>query len=81
MVQGWKETMTLRKMMIALLAVASLGLAFGQGLTVWTTFGDQTLEWLEGEAASFTSAFGVPVSVVKLDLNELAATVLRSAPQ
>jgi arabinogalactan oligomer/maltooligosaccharide transport system substrate-binding protein len=81
MVQGWKETMTLRKMMIALLAVASMGLAFGHGLTVWTTFGDQTLEWLEGEAASFTSAFGVPVSVVKLDLNELAATVLRAAPQ
>jgi arabinogalactan oligomer/maltooligosaccharide transport system substrate-binding protein len=81
MVQGWKETMTLRKMMIALLAVASFGLAFGQGLTVWTTFGDQTLEWLEGEAASFTGAFGVPVSVVKLDLNELPATVLRAAPQ
>ncbi|MFO8151054.1 MAG: extracellular solute-binding protein [Trueperaceae bacterium] len=73
--------MTLRKMMIALLTVASFGLAFGQGLTVWTTFGDQTLEWLEGEAASFTSAFGVPVSVVKLDLNELPATVLRAAPQ
>jgi len=81
MVQGWKETMTLRKMMIALLAVASFGLAFGQGLTVWTTFGDQTLEWLEGEAASFTGAFGVPVNVVKLDLNELPATVLRAAPQ
>lgn len=73
--------MTLKKTMIALLAVASLGLAFGQGLTVWTTFGDQTLQWLEGEAASFTSAFGVPVNVVKLDLGELPATVLRAAPQ
>ncbi len=82
MVQGWKEKMTLKKSLIALLTVAaSFGLAFGQGLTVWTTFGDQTLEWLEGEAASFSSAFGVPVSVVKLDLGELAATVLRAAPQ
>jgi len=82
MVQGWKETMTLKKMLIALLTVAaSFGLAFGQGLTVWTTFGDQTLQWLEGEAASFSAAFGVPVSVVKLDLGELAATVLRAAPQ
>ena len=80
-VQGWKESMTLKKMMIALVMVASLGLALGQGLTVWTTFGDQTLEWLEGEAASFSGAFGVPVSVVKLDLNELPATVLRAAPQ
>ena len=73
--------MTLKKMMIALLAVASFGLAFGQGLTVWTTVSDQTLEWLEGETASFTAAFGVPVNVVKLDLGELAATVLRAAPQ
>ena len=81
MVQGWKESMTLKKMMIALLAVASFGLAFGQGLTVWTTFGDQTLTWLEGEAASFTAAFGVPVNVVKLDLGELAASALRAAPQ
>jgi arabinogalactan oligomer/maltooligosaccharide transport system substrate-binding protein len=73
--------MTLKKIMIALLAVASFGLAFGQGLTVWTTVSDQTLEWLEGETASFTAAFGVPVNVVKLDLGELAATVLRAAPQ
>jgi len=67
--------------MIALLATASFGLALGQGLTVWTTFGDETLQWLEGEAASFTAAFGVPVNVVKLDLGELPATVLRAAPQ
>jgi arabinogalactan oligomer/maltooligosaccharide transport system substrate-binding protein len=63
------------------LAIASFGVAYAQGLTVWTTFGEQTLSWLESEAASFTAAFGVPISVVKLDLNELPATVLRSAPQ
>jgi arabinogalactan oligomer/maltooligosaccharide transport system substrate-binding protein len=73
--------MTLKKMMIALLAMASLGLALGQGLTVWTTFGDETLQWLESEGATFTAAFGVPVSVVKLDLGELAASALRAAPQ
>jgi arabinogalactan oligomer / maltooligosaccharide transport system substrate-binding protein len=82
MVQGWKETMNLKKTLIALLTLAATwGLAFGQGLTVWTTFGDQTLEWFEGEAASFTAAFGVPVNVVKIPLDELPATVLRSAPQ
>jgi arabinogalactan oligomer / maltooligosaccharide transport system substrate-binding protein len=70
------------KKLFGVLAAALLtGAVFAQGLTVWTTFGDQTLSWLEGEAASFTSAFGVPVNVVKLDLGELAATVLRAAPQ
>lgn len=61
--------------------VASLGLAFGQGLTVWTTFGDQSLEWLQGEADSFAAAFGVPVNVVRLDLGELQQQALLAAPQ
>ncbi|TVR88158.1 MAG: extracellular solute-binding protein [Trueperaceae bacterium] len=64
-----------------LVLVLATGSAFGQGLTLWTTFGDQTLEWLEGEAASFTAAFGVPTNVVRLDLGELRQQALLAAPQ
>ena len=72
----------MKKLIIALVVtLASLGVALGQGLTVWTTFGDQTLEWLQGEADSFSSAFGVPVNVVKLDLGELQQQALLAAPQ
>ncbi len=72
----------MKKLIIALVVtLASLGVALGQGLTVWTTFGDQTLEWLQGEADSFSGAFGVPVNVVKLDLGELQQQALLAAPQ
>ncbi|MDF1523429.1 MAG: maltose ABC transporter substrate-binding protein [Trueperaceae bacterium] len=72
----------MKKLTIALIVMlASLGVALGQGLTVWTTFGDQTLEWLQEEADSFASAFGVPVNVVKLDLGELQQQALLAAPQ
>ena len=57
------------------------GTAFGQGLTVWTHFGDSDLEWLQGEAESFEAAFGVPVSVVKVDLGEIKQKMLLSAPE
>jgi len=73
--------MGLKRMMIALLLVASFGLALGQGLTVWTDMTEQQLEWLEGESASFSAAFGVPVNVVKIDFGEFEAAVLRAAPQ
>jgi arabinogalactan oligomer / maltooligosaccharide transport system substrate-binding protein len=72
----------LKKFTIMLVVtLASFGVALGQGLTVWTTVGDQTLEWLQGEADSFASAFGVPVNVVKLDLGELQQQALLAAPQ
>ena len=72
----------MKKLIIALVVtLASLGVALGQGLTVWTTFGDQTLEWLQGEAETFAGAFGVPVNVVKLDLGELQQQALLAAPQ
>ncbi len=72
----------MKKAMMAMLTLIALsGLAFGQGLTVWTTFGDQTLEWLQAEADSFAAAFGVPVNVVKLDLGELQQQALLAAPQ
>lgn len=72
----------MRKFLIPLaILVASFGIAFGQNLTVWTTWQDQTLDWLRGEAASFSSAFGVDVDIVRLDVNELKQQALLAAPQ
>jgi arabinogalactan oligomer/maltooligosaccharide transport system substrate-binding protein len=74
--------MILKKFVAALLILsASLGFGLAQGLTVWTTFGDQSLDWLQEEADSFTAAFGVPVNLVRLDINELKQQVLLAAPQ
>ena len=74
--------MTLKKTLIALLTVAaSFGLAFGQGLQVWTTYEGPSLEWLRGQAASFTDGFGVPVNVVQIASGDMEATILRAAPQ
>ena len=39
-----------------------------EGLTVWTQFGDDDLEWLQGQADSFSAAFGTPVVITKVDL-------------
>src|SRR5690554_1697084 len=64
-------------MAVLLLAPA----AFSQGISVWTTFGDQTLDWLHDEADTFGAAFGVDVTIVKLDLDELKQQVLLAAPQ
>lgn len=65
----------------ALAVLASAGLAFGQGLTVWTTFADQSLDWLQAEADAFTAAFGVPVNLVRFSVDELKQQVLLAAPQ
>ena len=72
----------MKKTLIAFLVlVLATGSALGQGLTLWTTFGDETLEWLQGEATSFSSAFGVETNVVRLDINELRQQALLAAPQ
>jgi arabinogalactan oligomer/maltooligosaccharide transport system substrate-binding protein len=72
----------LKKFLVSLLVVlAASGAAFGQGLTVWTTFQDQSLDWLRAEAASFTQGFGIDVNIVRLDVNELKQQALLSAPQ
>lgn len=72
----------MKKLLVVLtIAAASMGVAFGQGLTVWTTFQDQSLDWLREQAASFTAGFGVDVSIVRLDVNELKQQALLSAPQ
>ena len=57
------------------------GMALGQGITVWTHFGDADLEWLQNEAASFESAFGVPVDIVRVELGEIKQRMLLAAPQ
>lgn len=61
-------------------ALALSGAVLAQGITVWTTFGEETLEWLEAEAAAFTAAFGVPVDLVKIPLDDVPPTVIRAAP-
>jgi arabinogalactan oligomer/maltooligosaccharide transport system substrate-binding protein len=65
----------------ALFSLTLFGVAFGQSLTVWTTWTDQTLDWLREESASFTNAFGVDVEIVRLDVNELKQQALLAAPQ
>lgn len=72
----------MKKYLVFLGIVAlSLGMASAQTLKVWTTWQDQTLDWLRSEAASFTSAFGVDVEIVRLDVNELKQQALLAAPQ
>ncbi len=72
----------MRKFLVALLvALTTFGVAFGQTLTVWTTWTDQTLDWLREESASFSDAFGVDVEIVRLDVNELKQQALLAAPQ
>ena len=71
-----------RKLLTGLtVLLASAGLAFGQGLTVWTTFADQSLDWLQDEADDFTAAFGIPVNLVRFSVDELKQQVLLAAPQ
>lgn len=61
------------------LLVASLGSA--QGVTIWSHFGETDLEWLQSEAASFEAAFGVPVTITRIELSELKQKMLLAAPQ
>lgn len=72
----------MKKFVVSLVvALVISGLAFGQGIRVWTTWEDQTLQWLQDQAASFTAAFGVPVEIVKLGLGDVRQQALLSAPQ
>ena len=72
----------MKKLLVSLVLLAlAAGTALGQGLTVWTTFNNPTLDYLQEDVAAFSSAFGVDVEVVKLDINELKQQMLLSAPQ
>lgn len=72
----------MKKLLILLgVLVATASTANAQTLKVWTTWQDQTLDWLRSESASFTAAFGVDVEIVRLDVNELKQQALLAAPQ
>ena len=72
----------MKKILFSILsAFALLGMVHAQGITIWTHFGDAELEWLQNEAAGFEAAFGVPVSLVKVDLGEIKQKMLLSAPE
>ena len=72
-----------RFMVKVLLALACFGVALAQeeSLSVWTHFGDTDLEWLQGQAESFEAAFGVPVTLTRIELGEIKQRMLLSAPQ
>jgi arabinogalactan oligomer/maltooligosaccharide transport system substrate-binding protein len=74
---------TLRKYLISILVfVTGLGFVAAQEpLEVWTNFNGPSLEWLQGEVASFSAAFGVPVELVQLDMGDLRQQLALGAPQ
>ena len=55
--------------------------ALAQELSVWTTFGDTDLEWLQSQAESFEGVFGIPVTLTRIDLGEMKQKMLLSAPE
>lgn len=71
----------MKKLFVSLVLLLSLGLSSAQGISIWSHFGDTDLEWLQSEAASFEAAFGVPVSITRIELGELKQKMLLSAPQ
>ena len=71
----------MRRLFVSLALLVAVGFSSAQGVTVWTHFGDTDLEWLQSEAASFEAAFGVPVTITKIELGELKQKMLLSAPQ
>ena len=71
----------MKKLFVALSLCLAVGLTSAQGVTVWSHFGETDLEWLQGEAASFEAAFGVPVSITRIELGELKQKMLLAAPQ
>ncbi len=71
----------MKKLVVALFLLVGVSLTSAQGITVWSHFGNTDLEWLQGEAASFEAAFGVPVTITRIELSELKQKMLLAAPQ
>ena len=71
----------MKKLLLALSMFAVIGFTTAQELTLWTHVGGPELEWLQTEATNFEAAFGVPVSIVKVDLGEIKQKMLLSAPE
>ena len=69
------------KKLFVSLVLLSLGLSAAQGVSVWTHFGETDLEWLQGEAEAFEAAFGVPVTLTRVQLDDIKQKMLLSAPQ
>lgn len=72
----------MKKLLISLVAALAMTISVAQeGLTVWTPFNDQSLEWLQGQTDAFSAAFDIPVEVIRVDLGELRQQMLLAAPQ
>lgn len=72
----------MKKLLLCLLVVATgLGAALAQGITAWTTFEGPTLDWLQNEVDSFSSAFGVEVDLVKVAFGDAKQQMILGAPQ
>ncbi len=71
----------MKKLFAALSLLLAVSLTSAQGITVWSHFSETDLEWLQGEAASFEAAFGVPVQITRIELSELKQKMLLAAPQ
>lgn len=70
----------MKKLLLSFL-FALFAFTTAQELTLWTHVGDSELEWLQQQASGFEAAFGVPVSIVKVDLGEIKQKMLLSAPE
>lgn len=79
--QGSIRKEDMKKLVLSLSLVLSLGLSFAQGITVWTHWGDTDLQFLQQEAQAFEAAFGVPVEITRIELGEIKQRMLLSAPQ
>jgi arabinogalactan oligomer/maltooligosaccharide transport system substrate-binding protein len=71
----------MRKVLITLTLLLAGAMGLAQGVSVWSHFGDTDLEWLQAEAAAFEAAFGVPVTITRIELSELKQKMLLSAPE
>ncbi len=69
------------KRFLLTLLFALLGSSLAQSLTVWTHFQNESLAWLEQEAAAFQAAFGVEVELVYVPINEIVQNMLLNAPE
>lgn len=66
----------MKRVLVCAWAMGLLGIAFAQGLTVWTPQEGGALAWLRDQVASFESGFGVEVEVESLELADLQRRML-----
>lgn len=66
-------------MLTVLLTVSTLGLAQGQGLTLWTSFQGPERAWLEREVAAFRAVSDIDVELVDLAATDLTESLITTA--